>query len=133
MHAPREHTQGPPQQQGQQRGRQPQQQRSEQQAREWQQRRGWQQSGAWQGEKDWRQSRARRWENEHRSWGQRGGYGGAYIPESRFRMYFGPQHYFRIRTRPVMYRGYARFAYGGFSFLLVDPYPESWSTSPIWR
>ncbi len=27
---------------------------------------------------------------------------------------------------PVMYMGYPRFEYAGFSFLLVDPYPEYW-------
>ncbi|HLM97716.1 MAG TPA: hypothetical protein VK335_00440 [Bryobacteraceae bacterium] len=28
---------------------------------------------------------------------------------------------------PAIYMGYPRFSYGGFSFLLVDPYPESWA------
>ncbi len=27
---------------------------------------------------------------------------------------------------PVMYMGYPRFAWNGFSFLLVDPWPGSW-------
>jgi hypothetical protein len=31
---------------------------------------------------------------------------------------------------PIMYMGYPRFAYGGYSFLLVDPYPGNWS--PNW-
>jgi hypothetical protein len=30
---------------------------------------------------------------------------------------------------PVIYDGYPRFAYGGFSFLLVDPWPEYWATN----
>jgi hypothetical protein len=25
-----------------------------------------------------------------------------------------------------MYMGYPRFSYRGYSFMLVDPYPESW-------
>lgn len=25
-----------------------------------------------------------------------------------------------------MYNGYPRFAYGGYSFMMVDPYPETW-------
>jgi hypothetical protein len=25
-----------------------------------------------------------------------------------------------------MYMGYPRFAYGGFSFMLLDPWPDSW-------
>jgi hypothetical protein len=29
-----------------------------------------------------------------------------------------------------MYMGYPRFEYGGYSFLLVDPYPGNWS--PNW-
>jgi len=25
-----------------------------------------------------------------------------------------------------MYMGYPRFAYGGYSFMLVDPWPQNW-------
>ena len=102
-------------------------QRSEQQARAWQQQRGWGQRGAWQGQQTWQQSRARSWANEHRSWTQRGGYGGYYIPQNRFSISSGRQHYFRLRSRPIIYQGYPRFDYGGFSFLMVDPWPEYWS------
>ena len=28
---------------------------------------------------------------------------------------------------PTMYMGYPRFSYGGFSFMLVDPWPGSWA------
>lgn len=28
-----------------------------------------------------------------------------------------------------MYMGYPRFAYGGYSFMLVDPWPEYWGES----
>ena len=27
----------------------------------------------------------------------------------------------------MIYEGYPRFQYGGFSFLLVDPWPQDWS------
>jgi hypothetical protein len=27
----------------------------------------------------------------------------------------------------MIYMGYPRFSYGGYSFLLVDPWPESWA------
>ena len=27
----------------------------------------------------------------------------------------------------IIYQGYPRFDYGGFSFLMVDPWPEYWS------
>ncbi len=26
----------------------------------------------------------------------------------------------------MIYQGYPRFQYGGFSFLIVDPWPETW-------
>jgi hypothetical protein len=118
-----------PQQQEQQRAQQRQQQasRTRQQAVAWQQQRGWVQQGAWQGHSTWQQNRAQRWENDHRSWAQRGGYGGYYIPQASFGVYFGSERWFRMRTLPTMYMGYPRFSYGGYSFLLVDPWPEYWT------
>jgi hypothetical protein len=113
--------------QQQQAVQQQQRQRTQQQAVAWQQQRGWQQQGAWQGGSTWQQSRARRWESDHRTWEQRGGYGGYYIPQSSFGLYFGSQHFFRMRSLPTFYMGYPRFSYGGFSFLLLDPWPEYWS------
>ena len=85
------------------------------------------QKGAWQEHSTWQQGRARRWEDEHRTWAQRGGYGGFYIPQASFSLSFGIQHFFRMHSRPAMYMGYPRFAYGGYSFLIVDPWPESWA------
>ena len=102
-------------------------QRTQQQARGWQQQRGWLQQGGWQGSDSWRQDRARRWQVEHRTWDQRGGYGGYYIPEDRFALNFGSRHWFRINSRPIIVRGYPRFQYGGFWFMLVDPWPEGWA------
>jgi hypothetical protein len=97
----------------------------------WQQQRGWQQKGGWGGGvTNWQQGRAQHWDNEHRGWDQRGGYGGYFIPQDRFRLYFGVQHFFRMRARPTIYMGFPRFAYSGFSFLLVDPWPEYWD--PNW-
>jgi hypothetical protein len=115
-----------PQQQG---ARQPTlPQRTQQQARTWQQQRGWQQqAGAWQAHDTWQQGRAQNWSSQHETWAQRGGYGGYYIPQDRFSLYFGASHFFRIHTRPIMYMGYPRFEYSGISFLLVDPWPENWS------
>jgi len=128
----------PAQQQQPQRAQQQQQaqqqhysvpQRSHQQAQAWQQQRGWAQQGAWQGQNNWQQTRARSWSSDHRTWSQRGGYGGFYIPQASFGLYFGSQHYFRLRSRPVLYMGYPRFQYGGYSFLMVDPWPEYWDDS----
>jgi hypothetical protein len=94
----------------------------------WQHQRGWlKQGGGWQMHDTWQQSRAARWDEEHRTWVQRGGYGGSYIPQANFDLHFGGQHLFRLATRPVMYLGYPRFEYGGVSFLMVDPWPEYWA------
>ncbi|MGJ5816112.1 hypothetical protein [Paludibaculum fermentans] len=127
----REQSRPQPQQQAprrqEQRSYQAPPQRSRQDAMSWQQKRGWVRPGAWQGQRDWQQSRARHWETEHREWRQRGGYGGYFIPADRYSLQFGPQHYFRIRSRPVMYMGFPRFEYGGFSFMMVDPWPEYWA------
>jgi hypothetical protein len=32
-----------------------------------------------------------------------------------------------MHTRPYIYMGYPRFEYGGFSFIMVDPWPEYWT------
>jgi hypothetical protein len=115
------------QQQPRQRAQQPAPQRAPEQARRWQEQKGWVQKGGWQGHQSFEQNRAQHWASDHRTWAQRGGYGGYYIPQATFGRYFGSQHFFRIRTRPVIYMGYPRFSYGGFSFLMVDPWPEYWS------
>jgi hypothetical protein len=104
--------------------------RSQQQAKTWQQQRGWQNGGAWRGSGTFQQDRAQHWSTEHRTWSQRGGYGGYYISPGPFSLYFGPQHYFRICFLPSIYMGYPRFQYGGYTFLLLDPYPEYWR--PDW-
>ena len=100
--------------------------RAPHEAREWHQNGGWQRQGGWGRHERWEEHRAHDWRAEHRPWAQRGGYGGTYIPRGRFERRFGPAHPFRIYNRPVIYEGYPRFSYGGSSFLIVDPYPESW-------
>ena len=117
----------PVQQQEQRRGGYPVQQRTQEQARGWQQQRGWLQQGGWQGHSSWQQDRAQNWQVDHRNWSQRGGYGGYFIPQDRFALYFGPRHWFRIRSRPIIVDGYPLFQYGGFRFMMVDPWPESWA------
>ena len=120
--------------QQQQRAQQPPQQqqpeRTQQQAQSWQQQRGWLQKGGWQGQATFQQDRSQHWSSDHRTWSQRGGYGGYYIPQQTFGLYFGIQHFFRLGTLPVMYLGYPRFQYGGFTFLMLDPWPEDWG--PTW-
>ena len=123
-----------PQQARQQQAQRPQQARQQQQPQRtqgqavaWQKQRGWATQGAWQGHSSWQQGGDRNWDSDHRTWAQRGGYGGYYIPQARFDLSFGSRHWFRMRSRPAMYMGYPRFSYGGLSFMLVDPWPESWA------
>jgi len=121
------------QQQGQQRPQQARQrqqpQRTRQQATAWQRQRGWAREGSLQGYSTWQQGRAQQWDRQHRTWLQRGGYGGYYIPQATFSLSFGSQNYFRMYNRPTMYMGYPRFRYGGYSFLLLDPWPEYWQNN----
>jgi hypothetical protein len=78
----------------------------------------------------WQQHRSERWESDHRTWRQRGGYIGYRIPEDRFRGYFGPDHGFRIYGRPfLVVGGFPRFQYRGYWFSLVDPWPQYWSNN----
>ena len=76
----------------------------------------------------WHRFRADNWRSEHRSWHQRGGYGGFSIPDDTFRWNFGHMNWFRISDRQlVMVDGSPRFEYGGYWFRLVDPWPEYWA------
>ena len=76
----------------------------------------------------WQQHRANRFQAEHRTWQQRGGYNGYHIPEDRFRGDFGRDHRFRIYSLPlVIFGGNPRFEYGGYWFSFLDPVPEYWS------
>lgn len=105
----------------------PGQGRSREQARAWERSRGWSGAGAWGQHPTWREHRARHWESEHRSWRDRGGYGGYLIPEREFFARFGPDRSFRLRTRPVIRQGYPWFSWGGYAFQILDPWPEFWT------
>jgi hypothetical protein len=48
---------------------------------------------------------AQHWSFDHWTWAQRGGYGGYYIPQASFGLYFGSHRFFRIRNLPAMYLG----------------------------
>ena len=113
---------------GQQRSYAPPQ-RTRQQAQTWQQQSGWRQQGGWQGQATWQQDRSSNWQGDHRTWAQRGGYGGYYIPQDRFSLYFGVGHWFRIRSEPIIVAGYPRFQYGAYWFMMVDPWPGDWSAN----
>jgi hypothetical protein len=97
-----------------------QQQRGDEQLRRTQELQGVQRSA-------WQQHRSQRWDSDHRTWQQRGGYRGYRIPDDRFRGYFGADHGFRIYGLPfLVVGGYPRFQYEGYWFSLVDPWPEYW-------
>ena len=50
----------------------------------------------------------------------------ARIPEDRFRQHFGRQHTVVI-NRPVVVEGQPRFQYGGYWFVISDPWPPEWA------
>jgi hypothetical protein len=79
----------------------------------------------------WNDHRARNWAHEHQTWRMRGGYRGYVVPRERFVAYFGPRHFFRVHTLPVVViAGRPRFHYNGFYVTVVDPWPEYWA--PNW-
>jgi|HubBroStandDraft_2_1064218.scaffolds.fasta_scaffold57763_1 hypothetical protein len=101
---------------------------TQRQWRDWERQRNWRRNGAWRGQPTWQLGRARNWRADHRTWVQRGGYGGFYIPWAQFSLSFGAGRFFRIGPQPIIVDGYPRFQYGGYSFLMVDPWPEDWSS-----
>jgi hypothetical protein len=103
--------------------------RSPVEARAWHDNRAWRQPGAWSGHDSWQEHRSRDWQTDHRTWAQRGGYGGAYVPADRFQQHFGSRHVFRLHSRPIIENGYPLIRYGGYSFLIVDPWPATWGDS----
>ncbi|MFZ0731424.1 MAG: hypothetical protein WAM79_03775 [Candidatus Sulfotelmatobacter sp.] len=50
----------------------------------------------------------------------------ARIPDNKFRTSFGRSHTFVVR-RPVIVQGQPGFVYGGYSFVLVNPWPADWA------
>jgi hypothetical protein len=48
-----------------------------------------------------------------------------HIPDDKFRAHFGRSHRFTART--VIVQGQPQFQYGGYSFQLVDAWPEGWA------
>ena len=50
--------------------------------------------------------------------------GGSRIPEDRYKANFGREHTFHVNQSD--YSNGRRFAYGGYSFGFVDPWPSNW-------
>jgi hypothetical protein len=61
---------------------------------------------------------------------QREGKEGGRIPEDRFRANFGRQHTFQI-GHPVIVGGTPRFQYGGYWFVIVQPWPVDWAYTDV--
>lgn len=57
----------------------------------------------------------------HRAAGNSGGR----IPDDKFRAHFGREHHFRI-SHPTIVSGQPRFQYGGYWFVIADPWPAGW-------
>jgi hypothetical protein len=53
---------------------------------------------------------------------------GGRIPDDKFRAQFGRQHTVVIR-QPVIVEGQPRFQFGGYWFVIADPWPGDWAYS----
>lgn len=51
---------------------------------------------------------------------------GGHIPDEKFRSSFGRSHTFHP-SRPVIVNNQPTFVYGGYSFIMVDPWPAEWA------
>jgi hypothetical protein len=55
---------------------------------------------------------------------------GGRIPDDRFRANFGREHTFHI-GRPVIVEGTPRFQYGGYWFVIAQPWPVGWAYTDV--
>jgi hypothetical protein len=55
---------------------------------------------------------------------------GGHIPDDRFRANFGRQHTFSI-GQPVIVEGTPRFQYGGYWFVIAQPWPVGWAYTDV--
>ena len=51
---------------------------------------------------------------------------GGHIPDDKFRSHFGKSHTFHP-SRPTIVNNQPTFVYGGYSFIMVDPWPAEWA------
>jgi hypothetical protein len=51
--------------------------------------------------------------------------GNGRIPDDQFKAHFGREHTFHV-GHPVLVEGRPRFQYGGFSFIVGQPWPAGW-------
>jgi len=67
--------------------------------------------------------------HDHQAEGRKGRQGG-HIPDDRFRANFGRQHTFAI-GQPVIVEGSPRFQYGGYWFVIAQPWPVGWAYTDV--
>ena len=78
-----------------------------------------------------REENAARQEDRHEHQADaRGGRQGGHIPDDRFRANFGRQHTFAI-GQPVIVEGTPRFQYGGYWFVIAQPWPVGWAYTDV--
>jgi hypothetical protein len=51
--------------------------------------------------------------------------GGKRIPDEKFKAHFGQEHHFHV-GHPRVEGGRSQFAYGGYNFYFVQPWPAGW-------
>jgi hypothetical protein len=61
---------------------------------------------------------------------RREGREGGHIPDDRFRASFGREHTFHI-GHPVIVEGTPRFQYGGYWFVIAQPWPVGWAYTDV--
>ena len=65
-------------------------------------------------------------EAERQADSQRNQHGGnGRIPDDKFKAHFGREHTFHV-GHPVIVEGRSRFQYGGYAFVLIQPWPGGW-------
>lgn len=47
------------------------------------------------------------------------------IPDDKFKAHFGREHTFHV-GHPTIVEGHPRFQYGGYSFIIAQPWPTGW-------
>jgi hypothetical protein len=56
----------------------------------------------------------------------------AHIPDDKFKSHFGKEHTFTVTQvvhEKTVQPGQTRFIYGGYSFIILDPWPSEWLLS----
>lgn len=52
---------------------------------------------------------------------------GQRIPDDKFRAHFGREHHFHVQRAEIVNQAQPQFVYGGYTFVLEQPWPAAWS------